>query len=150
MPVNEEQRAELYQAFCDSVGKNVTNTLMEMLPPFDWSGIARKSDIDRLRLEMTGTTDKRFAEITGTMDMRFAEMTGTMDKRFAEMTGTMDKRFAEMTLQFAKVDAKFSVIEHDINRINRTLGWMIGSMVTIGVLIVGLLFNLSSQIAGLK
>ena len=128
MPVNEERRAEFYQAFCDSVGKNVTNTLMEMLPPFDWSDIARKSDIDRLRLEMTGTTDKRFAE----------------------MTGTMDKRFAEMTLQFAKVDAKFSVIEHDINRINRTLGWMIGSMVTIGVLIVGLLFNLSSQIAGLK
>ena len=139
MPVNEERRAEFYQAFCDSVGKNVTNTLMEMLPPFDWSDIARKSDIDRLRLEMTGTTDKRFAEMTGTMDMRFAEM-----------TGTMDKRFAEMTLQFAKVDAKFSVIEHDINRINRTLGWMIGSMVTIGVLIVGLLFNLSSQIAGLK
>ena len=113
MPVNDEKRTELYRAFCDSVGRNVTDTLMEILPPHDWSAIAKNSDVVELRSEVN----------------------------------TLRAEFNEWQI---KVDSRFQIIDHDLTRINKTLGWMIGSMVTVGVLIIGLLFNLSSQISGLK
>lgn len=135
MTVNEEKRAELYKAFCDSVGTEVTNTFMEMLPPFDWSNVARKSDLDMLRAEMNG---------------RFIEINSKVDRGFIEVNGKIDTRLIEIDSRVVEVNSMISMIERDFKRLNRSLGWLFSLTLAASTLIIGFLFQLSSQIAGLK
>ena len=78
MSVSEAQRFEMHTALRKVMGDEVADTMMEYMPPFGWSDVARKSDIDRLDLRLD-QIDKRLDQI----DKRF----GQVDKRFTGIVG---------------------------------------------------------------
>ncbi len=49
---SQQDRHELHLALERELGPRPAATLMELLPPFDWSEIARRSDIVELRAEI--------------------------------------------------------------------------------------------------
>lgn len=83
MSVSEAQRFEMHTALRKVMGDEVADTMMEYMPPFGWSGVARKSDVDRLDLRLDHV-DQRFDQV----DKRFEQIDGRFDQ--------IDKRFASV------------------------------------------------------
>ena len=50
--VSDHDRRELYEALELRLGENAAGTLMELLPPVGWAGVARQSDLAALGGEM--------------------------------------------------------------------------------------------------
>lgn len=73
MSVSEAQRFEMHTALRKVMGDEVADTMMEYMPPFGWSDVARKSDIDRLDLRLD-QIDVRFEQI----DKRFASVVAAL------------------------------------------------------------------------
>jgi hypothetical protein len=51
--ITEAQRFEMHTCLRGLMGEEVANTMMEHLPPFGWSDVARKSDIEIINLKIT-------------------------------------------------------------------------------------------------
>ena len=98
MSIDERSRHELFLAAEKTLGRQQTETLMELLPPVGWAEVATKQDLSALEDRMSlrfDLVDQRFEMI----DQRF-EM---IDQRF-EM---MDRRFEMIDPKFDMVDLKF-------------------------------------------
>src|SRR4051794_16879225 len=50
--VSASQRRALHDELVKKLGADVADTLMDYLPPAGWPELARRSDLDQLRLEM--------------------------------------------------------------------------------------------------
>jgi len=87
---SDRQRRELYVALEATLGGGPAQTLMELLPPFDWSDVARRSDIAELRGEV--------AELRG----EIGGVKGQIGGLRSEMVGGLAEVRAEIRAQFAK------------------------------------------------
>jgi hypothetical protein len=70
MPTDAERR-ELYGALEHTLGAVPATTLMDLLPPVGWADVARRSDVDNLRIELGG----ELAELRG----EIAKLNGRFD-----------------------------------------------------------------------
>ena len=131
MPISEEDRSDLYQKFCELAGKKVTNTLMEMLPPYDWSDIARTTDVGLLRKDIE-VVYKDIELVRRDMEALGVELRQEMSQFRTEMNG------------------RLMVLDERFDRLNRTLGWLIGGFLTVGTGVMVMLVQLSFQVASLK
>ena len=112
MAFAEEARNHLFNTLREKLGGQDAATMMELLPPSGWSGVARQHDVDR-----------RFDEI---------------DRRFDEI----DRRFDEMIRRFDDLPKIFATKDDLQAQTNRYVGWMIASntaLVAIVSLIVSIL-----------
>jgi hypothetical protein len=50
MPVDERSRYQLYRKLDELMGAQEATTLMELLPPTGWADVARRQDLEALRL----------------------------------------------------------------------------------------------------
>jgi hypothetical protein len=50
MPVDERSRHQLYRKLDELMGAQEATTLMELLPPSGWGDVARRQDLEALRL----------------------------------------------------------------------------------------------------
>jgi hypothetical protein len=57
--VSEARRRELHEQLVEKLGADVADTMMDYLPHAGWSDLARRSDINGLRLVMQ-TMESRF------------------------------------------------------------------------------------------
>ena len=62
MVVSDRDRRDLYLALQQQLGEGPADTMMEMLPPVGWSDVARKSDIESLRVELKAEMKAYFAK----------------------------------------------------------------------------------------
>jgi hypothetical protein len=72
MPTNDQSRRELFAILDDALGARGATLLMAAIPPFEWSELATKRDLDSLRVELRG----EMAELRGDMRGLRGEMTG--------------------------------------------------------------------------
>ena len=61
--VDDARRRALHEGLVEKLGANVADTLMDYLPPAGWSDLARRSDLDMLRLEMQASEARLEAKI---------------------------------------------------------------------------------------
>ena len=83
MSVSEAQRLEMHRALQNLLGVDVSNTLMEHLPPSGWSDLVRMRDI----IEMEKRLDARFERLNEQMNARFTVLEAHMDALFAVVEG---------------------------------------------------------------
>ena len=50
--ISEAQRFEMHTCLRGLMGEEVANTMMEHLPPSGWSDVARKSDLELVKMEI--------------------------------------------------------------------------------------------------
>ena len=50
--ITEAQRFEMHTCLRGLMGEEVANTMMEHLPPSGWSDVARKSDLELVKMEI--------------------------------------------------------------------------------------------------
>lgn len=106
MTLSNARRTEMYLAFRDTLGANVADTLIESLPPHDWSELAHKSDIHLVR--------------------------------------------AEYDILRTELGSRLTNVENDIDKLHKSMGWVIGVTTTFGIATVALLVQLSFSVAGLR
>ena len=63
--ISEAQRFEMHSKLRNLMGDEVANTLMEHLPPSGWADVARKSDVDRLEVDISRVEKSLKEEING-------------------------------------------------------------------------------------
>jgi hypothetical protein len=83
MPTNDQSRQELFAILDDALGARGATLLMAAIPPFEWSELATKRDLDSLRVELRG----EMAELRGELRGEMAELRGDMRGLRGEMTG---------------------------------------------------------------
>lgn len=88
MSVNETQRFEMYLEFRKLLGDDVTNTLMEHLPPEGWGDIARSRDLDRLSDRITHVDQRLFDHISH-VETELGSRITRVEQRLKGITGTL-------------------------------------------------------------
>ena len=88
----DERRLRMRTKFDEIFGPTVAGDLMESLPPFDWTQIATKDDLDRGLANVNG----RIANVERRLDL-------------------MDQRFGQIDRRFETVDKRFDTLEKSIN-----------------------------------
>ena len=85
MAVGEAARLRLFDAVRRELGDDEADTLMDLLPPHDWSGFATKTDLTTevatLRAEVTSMGTELRAEMTaleGRLNLAMASQTRTL------------------------------------------------------------------------
>jgi len=68
--VTDAQRRGLYDELVRSLGRAGADTMMELLPPVGWSDVARRGDIENLRVELRG----EIAQLRGEMKAELAKL----------------------------------------------------------------------------
>jgi hypothetical protein len=102
--LDERARHELYLGVEEVLGTQRADTLMSLLPPVGWAGVATKDDIRLVENEIRQLEER-------------------VDARFA----LVDARFEQLEL---KIDSK---VDHAVGELTRTLMFgLIGSVFTIG------------------
>ena len=107
MSVSERQRLDLYERLGATLGREHAEVLMEYLPPVGWGDVARRHDVDALRLE----TRAELAALRG--DLR-AGLAG-VHTEIAEFRG-------EVGVQLAGVRQEL----HE--QLGRILVWVVGTI----------------------
>jgi hypothetical protein len=92
MPTNDQSRQELFAILDDALGGRGATLLMAAIPPFEWSELATKRDLDSLRVELRG----EMAELRGELRGEMAELRGDMRGLRGEMTGLRGELRGEM------------------------------------------------------
>ncbi len=131
MSVSEAQRFEMHTALRKVMGDEVADTMMEYMPHFGWSDVARKSDIDRLDLRLD-QIDKRLDQI----DVRFDQV----DKRFEQFDGRfgqVDKRFEQIDGRFGQVDKRFEQFDGRFDQIDKRFASVVAALWALGTITVG-------------
>jgi hypothetical protein len=88
MPTNDQSRQELFAILDDALGARGATLLMAAIPPFEWSELATKRDLDSLRVELRG----EMAELRGDMSGLRGELRGLR----GEMTGLQGELHGEI------------------------------------------------------
>ena len=103
----DERRLRMRTKFDEIFGPTVAGDLMESLPPFDWTQIATKDDLDR----GLAIVNERIANVDQKFDGRFDNVERRLD--------LMDQRFGQIDREIAsldtKVDKRFDTLEKSIN-----------------------------------
>jgi hypothetical protein len=58
MAVDERRRKALYDALEQRIGSAEADTMMELLPPVGWAGVATKQDLETLRHGLTAEMER--------------------------------------------------------------------------------------------
>lgn len=90
---SEAERRDLFAGLEESLGAARAATLMEYLPPVGWGDVARRSDLEALRVELRG----EMAELRG----ETAELRSDLRSEMAELRADLRGEMAELR---AKVD----------------------------------------------
>ncbi|MGH9226047.1 MAG: hypothetical protein ACRD2W_20200 [Acidimicrobiales bacterium] len=95
---SEHQRRELFTALETTLGAGPAQVMMELLPPFAWSDIARQSDLVALRGEI--------AELRGEVKGEIAELRGEVTGEIGGLRGEIGGLRGEIAELRADVHAQ--------------------------------------------
>ena len=82
MTTTEARRFAMYRALRNELGVAVADTLMEHLPPAGWGDVARQSDIEVLRADMSRGFAETRTEIVDKMNGQLRWIVGLFGAQF--------------------------------------------------------------------
>ena len=100
MATSEAERFEFRDRLIEKLGEDVATRLMECLPPFSWTEIATKDDLNALK-EWTGA---RFDNLEASIDTRFAAVSA----EFVALEGRLSLQIAELAQNMAGLSEKMA------------------------------------------
>lgn len=84
----DAQRAKLYGTVAENWGEEAAETVMAILPPWDSTEVALKSDIALVKSDITNlrvAVDARFDQVEAKIDAFRVGMDAKMDQQFARL-----------------------------------------------------------------
>lgn len=93
----DAQRAKLYSTVADNWGEEAAETVMAALPPWDYTEVARQSDIKNLQVSFEARFDQIDARFSQ-MEARFSQVDARFDRLEANIQSKMDQQFARLLI----------------------------------------------------
>ena len=81
MATDERSRHQMYLKLDEVLGREEADTLMNHLPPTGWADVARKSDLDQLRINLEGKMKMLENKLESRIDMLESKF-DAMESRF--------------------------------------------------------------------
>ena len=107
MATSEAERFEFRDRLIEKLGEDVATRLMECLPPFSWTEIATKDDLNALK-EWTGA---RFDNLEASIDTRFAGVSAefvALEGRLSLQIAGLSEKMAEQSEKIAGLSEKMT------------------------------------------
>lgn len=163
MPVTDRVRTQLRGCLNGLMGEGMSDVMMELLPPAGWGEVVRRQDVVSMHVELRAEITEARAETHQLRIELRAEIAGvrhdleTLGTELrAEIAGArhdLERQIAdlrgEMLTGFAAVDARFQVMQQDIDmlkesmkRLHTTMLATIGTVVAVGGTIISMLFQM--------
>jgi len=99
--VSERRRLDLYERLGETLGREHAEVLMEYLPPVGWGDVARRHDVDALRLEMeAGLAGVRgeVAELRGDVRAEISALRGDLNSGLAGVRQELHEQFSRFLM----------------------------------------------------
>ncbi len=135
MPLTPDDRQEYRRwLIARELRPEVADAILETMPPFDWSNIARRDDLNALTAEV----DRRFQQV----DTRF-ERVETRLSSVETRLGSVETRLGSVETRLGRVEDGLLHVGTRVDALNHTL-----SVAAMG-LVVTLVLGFSSIFAGI-
>ena len=127
--VSERQRLDLYERLGETLGRDHAEVLMEYLPPVGWGDVARRHDVDALRLAVEGFDVARRHDVDA---LRLEVQAGQSDVRaeMADLRGELRTGLSEVRIELHEQLVRFLI-------------WIVGTIFGSVALVLGLIAYVS-------
>lgn len=105
--MTEPARHRLHDGLKEAIGDDNAGTLMQMLPPYSWDEIAKRSDLEAMATKFEGKIDALDTKFCGKIDALETKFEGKIDALETKFEGKVD---ALDTKFEGKIDALFAKI----------------------------------------
>lgn len=96
MSVSEQERHQMYIAVESAIGTEGAATLMTLLPPSDWTDVARKSDVAALKSDVEALGE-RLSERMDALDEKWFTRMDALDERWSTRIEALDEKWSNRT-----------------------------------------------------
>ncbi len=114
MATRELGRFGLRDRLVETLGEDAATELMDSLPPFSWSELATRDDLDALK----EWTETRFDNLEASIEARFAAVTAEFVRvrgEIAAVEGRLSLQIAELAQHVAGLSEKMSAQSADLS-----------------------------------
>ena len=181
MPVTDRMRTQLRGCLNGLMGEEMSDIMMELLPPAGWGEVVRRQDVVSMHVELRAEIVEARgetlqlgiglrAEIAGVrhdldtlgtelraeiaearaetkqlgIELR-AEIAGTrhdLERQIADLRGEMLNGFAAVDARFQVMQQEIDMLKESMKRLHTTMLATIGTVVAVGGTIISMLFQM--------
>lgn len=135
MTVTDRMRTDLHGCLDGLMGNEMADIMMELLPPVGWGEVVRRQDVAQMRSDL-------HSEIFGLrveLKIEIAEVRAELKAEIADVRAEVSDLRTEVRLLAGQVQS----LANDIKRLNRAMTALTGGVITFGVMVITMLFQVS-------
>lgn len=135
MTVTDRMRTDLHGCLDGLMGNEMADIMMELLPPVGWGEVVRRQDVAQMRSDL-------HSEIVGLrveLKIEIAEVRAELKAEIADVRAEVSDLRTEVRLLAGQVQS----LANDIKRLNRAMTALTGGVITFGVMVITMLFQVS-------
>lgn len=135
MTVTDRMRTDLHGCLDGLMGNEMADIMMELLPPVGWGEVVRRQDVAQMRSDL-------HSEIVGLrveLKIEIAEVRAELKAEIADVRAEVAELRTEVRLLAGQVQS----LANDIKRLNRAMTALTGGVITFGVMVITMLFQVS-------
>ena len=135
MTVTDRMRTDLHGCLDGLMGNEMADIMMELLPPVGWGEVVRRQDVAQMRSDL-------HSEIVGLrveLKIEIAEVRAELKAEIADVRAEVSDLRTEVRLLAGQVQS----LANDIKRLNRAMTALTGGVITFGVMVITMPFQVS-------
>lgn len=153
MTVTDRMRTDLHGCLDGLMGNEMADIMMELLPPVGWGEVVRRQDVAQMRSDLhseivglrvelkieIAEVRAEIAEVRAELKSEIAELRAELKAEIADVRADVTELRTEVRLLAGQVQS----LANDIKRLNRTMTALTGGVITFGVMVITMLFQVS-------
>lgn len=127
MPVTDLMRTQIRGCLNGLRGEEMSDIMMELLPPAGWGDVVRRQDVSSMHVELR---------------MELISTHHSLSRQIADLRMEMRLGFAAIDTQFQLIQKDFEMLQESMKRLHTTMLATIGTVVAVGGTIISMLFQM--------
>jgi len=157
MTVTDRMRTDLHGCLDGLMGNEMADIMMELLPPVGWGEVVRRQDVAQMRSdlhsEIVGLRVElkiEIAEVRAELKAEIADVRAELKAEIADVRAELKAEIADVRADVTELRTEVRLLAgqvqslaNDIKRLNRTMTALTGGVITFGVMVITMLFQVS-------
>jgi hypothetical protein len=135
MTVTDRMRTDLHGCLDGLMGNEMADIMMELLPPVGWGEVVRRQDVAQMRSDL----HSEIVALRVELKIEIAEVRAELKAEIADVRAEVAELRTEVRLLAGQVQS----LANDIKRLNRAMTALTGGVITFGVMVITMLFQVS-------
>ncbi len=146
MTVTDRMRTDLHGCLDGLMGNGMADIMMELLPPVGWGEVVRRQDVAQVRSDL----HSEIVALRVELKIEIAEVRAELKAEIAEVRAELKAEIADVRAEVAELRTEVRLLAgqvqslaNDIKRLNRAMTALTGGVITFGVMVITMLFQVS-------